>query len=343
MAQKTYKQIEAEANQKFGKGASKEKFEWRRSQQEAAGLEQEKRKRGGVAGTYDRNKALVQAAAPLLAGMLIPGVGAGLAGAVTGGLAKGLDRPGKGGIGLDLGAAAKGAIAGAGMGQLGGAIGSKASQFLANRAASKAGEAALSAAVPTGPITPQLQAPSMPSALPSAGGGGMALPAAGGGAATPIGGQVAGAMRAPAAGGMPSFTPSAAGQAASRAIGGMGGAAGGMAPVAPSIGAGAGAAAGQAAAGAARTGGMATVKNLLTNPQVLAGATGAVADVLGQRSQQRIAEQQLAQQGEQFQQRFGMEEEEMKRLQAQRNRLAGLFTPTRSFSNLGMGMANGNR
>jgi len=323
MAQKTYKQIEAEANQKFGKGASRKKFEWRRAQQEAAGLDKETKKRGGVAGAYDRNKALVQAALPVLAGMLIPGAGM-AAGAITGGLAKGLDREGKGGIGLDLGQAGRGAIAGAGLGQLGGAIGAKASQFMANRAASRAGEAALTAAAPTGPITPQFQAPSMPSALPPAGGGaGMGLPAAGGGAATPIGGQVAGAMRAPAAAGMPSFTPSAAGQAASRAIGGMGGTAAG-------------------GAGAA-TGGMATVRSLLTNPQVIAGATGAVADVMGQRAQQRVAEQQLAQQGQQFQQRFGMEEEEMKRLQAQRNRLAGLFTPTRSFSNLGMGMANGNQ
>lgn len=342
MAQKTYKDIEAEANKKFGKGASREKFEWRRQQQEAAGLEQEKRKRGGVAGTYDRNKALVQAAAPLLAGMLIPGIGSAAAGAITGGLARGLDRPGQRGIGLDLGAAAKGAIAGAGMGQLGGAAKAKFGEFMAERAAKKLAETAASGAVPTGPITAQFRAPTMPSALPPAGGGGMALPAAGGGAATPIGGQVAGAMRAPAGGAMPSFAPSSAGQAASQAIRGMGGAAGaagGMAPVAPSIGAGVGA----AASGAARTGGMATVKSLLTNPQVLAGATGAVADVMGQRSQQRIAEQQLAQQGEQFQQRFGMEEEEIKRRQAQANRLAGLFTPTRSFANLGMGMANGNQ
>ena len=71
MAQKTYKDIEAEANKKFGKGASREKFEWRRQQQEAAGLEQEKRKRGGVAGTYDRNKALVQTALPM-PGISIP-------------------------------------------------------------------------------------------------------------------------------------------------------------------------------------------------------------------------------------------------------------------------------
>ena len=72
MAQRTYKDIEAEANRRFGKGASREKFEFRRAQQEAAGLEKETKKRGGVAGAYDRNKALVQAAVPTLAGMLIP-------------------------------------------------------------------------------------------------------------------------------------------------------------------------------------------------------------------------------------------------------------------------------
>lgn len=121
MAQRTYKDIEAEANRRFGKGASQAKFEFRRQQQEAAGLEKETKKRGGVAGAYDRNKALVQAAAPVLAGLLVPGAQAGLAGAITGGLARGVDRPGKGGIGLDLGRAATGALSGAAMGQLGGA------------------------------------------------------------------------------------------------------------------------------------------------------------------------------------------------------------------------------
>lgn len=122
MAQRTYKDIEAEANRRFGKGASQAKFEFRRQQQEAAGLEKETKKRGGVAGAYDRNKALVQAAAPVLAGLLVPGAQAGLAGAITGGLARGVDRPGKGGIGLDLGRAATGALSGAAMGQLGGAV-----------------------------------------------------------------------------------------------------------------------------------------------------------------------------------------------------------------------------
>jgi len=55
---------------------------------------------------------------------------------------------------------------------------------------------------------------------------------------------------------------------------------------------------------------------------------GGVADVMGQQSQQRIAEQQLRQQDEQFQQRFNVEEEERKRQQAQANRLASFFMPT---------------
>ena len=37
MAQKTYKDIEAEAERRFGKKASREKFEFRRAQQAAAG------------------------------------------------------------------------------------------------------------------------------------------------------------------------------------------------------------------------------------------------------------------------------------------------------------------
>jgi len=96
MAQKTYKQIQDEANRLFGKGASDKKFEWRRQQQEAAGLEQEKKTRGGVAGAYDRNKALVQAAVPLIAGALIPGSSM-IAGALAGGAARGLDREARAG------------------------------------------------------------------------------------------------------------------------------------------------------------------------------------------------------------------------------------------------------
>jgi len=83
-----------------------------------------KRKRGGLAGLYDRNKGLIQAAVPTLAGMLIPGL-APVSGAIAGGLARGLDRPGKGGIGLDLGQAAQGALTGAALGQAGRYLGGK--------------------------------------------------------------------------------------------------------------------------------------------------------------------------------------------------------------------------
>lgn len=105
---------------------------------------------------------------------------------------------------------------------------------------------------------------------------------------------------------LPAFAPSAAGQAASSAV--------------QRIGQGLAQQAGQAATPA-------TFRSLLTNPQVIAGAAGAVSDVMGQRAQQRIAEQQLKQQGEQFQQQFGVSEEERKRRQAEANRLAAMFMP----------------
>lgn len=85
------------------------------------GMETEKRKRGGIAGLYDRNKGVIQAALPTLAGFLVPGSSV-LAGALTGGLARGLDRPGKRGVGLDLGQAAGGALTGAALGSLGGGL-----------------------------------------------------------------------------------------------------------------------------------------------------------------------------------------------------------------------------
>lgn len=114
MAQKTYKQIQDEADRMFGKGASREKFEWRRQQQAAAGLELEQKTRGGAAGVYDRNKKLVSAAATA-AGFLMGGpAGAGLArGAV-----QGLDRPGEGGIGFDVRRGAKGFTEGYGAGSV---------------------------------------------------------------------------------------------------------------------------------------------------------------------------------------------------------------------------------
>jgi hypothetical protein len=118
MAQKTAKQIQEEANRLFGKGASDKKFEWRRQQQAEAGLEQEKKTRGGVAGTYDRNKKLIGTAATAAGYMFGGPAGA----AVVRGTMQGLDRPGKGGIGFDLGRAAKGAMEGYSAGKLAGGL-----------------------------------------------------------------------------------------------------------------------------------------------------------------------------------------------------------------------------
>ena len=266
MAQKTYKDIEAEAERRFGKKASREKFEFRRAQQAAAGLEQESKTRGGVAGAYDRNKALVKTAATGLAGLL----GGPMASSLVGGAIGGLDRPGRGGIGFDLGGAARGAATGAATGAL---------------AATGAG--ALRGAM--GPLG------AVQGAVQGARGYAQQIP----GLRQMVGGE----------GGLPAMRGVGTGarvvDAARTAQGAVGGA-GQMAAAAPSA-----------------------LRSLLTNPQVLAGAAGGVADVMGQRSQQRIQEQQLAQQGEQFQQRFGVEEEERKRQQEQANRLAAMFMPRR--------------
>lgn len=115
MAQKTYKQIQEEADRKFGKGASDEKFAWRQQQQRAAGLAEEKRKRGGVARSWDVGKSWMRPAAELAAGAF----GGPLAATLTGAAIRGLDRPGKRGIGFDVGQGVKGAAEGYLMGGLG--------------------------------------------------------------------------------------------------------------------------------------------------------------------------------------------------------------------------------
>lgn len=73
------------------------------------------RKRGGLAGVWDRNKKIIKPIATLAAGALTGGAG----GALVGGLMNGLDREGKGGIGFDLKKGAMGAAQGYGMGKLG--------------------------------------------------------------------------------------------------------------------------------------------------------------------------------------------------------------------------------
>lgn len=76
------------------------------------------RKRGGIAGFYDRNKGILQTLAPIAAGA----IGGPLAGAAVGAAMRGFDRPGQSGIGLDLGQAAMGGITGYGAGKMGQAL-----------------------------------------------------------------------------------------------------------------------------------------------------------------------------------------------------------------------------
>ena len=83
------------------------------------------KKRGGVAGVFDRNKKIITPIAEIGAGLL---GGPALAAAVGAGI-KGLDREGKGGIGLDAGQALRGGVEGGllgyGAGKVANAIGSQ--------------------------------------------------------------------------------------------------------------------------------------------------------------------------------------------------------------------------
>ena len=75
------------------------------------------RKRGGLAGFYDKNKKVIKTLAPIAAGF-IPGVGP-MIGAGLGAAMGGLDREGKSGIGLDVKGAVKGGLSGYGGAKLG--------------------------------------------------------------------------------------------------------------------------------------------------------------------------------------------------------------------------------
>lgn len=77
------------------------------------------RKRGGLAGIWDRNKKIIKPVATGLAGLL----GTPALGAAVGAAMGGLDRPGQSGVGLDVGGALKGGISGYGAGKAGDAIG----------------------------------------------------------------------------------------------------------------------------------------------------------------------------------------------------------------------------
>lgn len=288
MAQKTYKQIQDEANRLFGKGASDKKFEWRRQQQEAAGLEQEKKTRGGVAGAYDRNKALVQAAVPLIAGALIPGSSM-IAGALAGGAARGLDREGKGGIGLDLGQAAKGAFTGAVLGSAGGAARTGIQGMMGGGAPLKAMPAPGAGVTAVGG-----QAPGAVTGMPGMGAGAgaplKALPGMGQGATT-VGQRVAGAVMPPTS-------------------------AGSLATAAPSLGQ-------RLGAGVAGRAG----SYLANRPEIAATALTQMSQSRQAAANRALQEKQLAQQEAQFQQTFGQSEAERKLEVERQQRIAQMLAP----------------
>lgn len=76
------------------------------------------RKRGGLAGFWDRQKKIIKPVATGLAGL----IGTPALGAAVGAAMGGLDRPGKSGVGLDVGGALKGGVSGYGMGKVGQAL-----------------------------------------------------------------------------------------------------------------------------------------------------------------------------------------------------------------------------
>lgn len=91
------------------------------------------RKRGGVAGLWDRKKDWIRAIVPAALGA-IPGVGVPLA-VGAGAAMRGLDRPGKRGIGLDIGEGVRGGLEGYGLGRVGKGAREGITKMLAPKAA----------------------------------------------------------------------------------------------------------------------------------------------------------------------------------------------------------------
>jgi len=99
------------------------------------------RKRGGIAGFYDRNKGKIRTLASMGAGA----IGGPLAGAAVGAAFRGLDREGKSGIGFDPFAALPGAVEGYMAGQTGEAVKGGVKRLLAPKLAERAGAKGLAA------------------------------------------------------------------------------------------------------------------------------------------------------------------------------------------------------
>jgi hypothetical protein len=115
------------------------------------------RKRGGLAGMWDRNKKVIKAVAPMAAAF-IPGVNAAMApwiGASLGAAMGGLDRPGKRGIGLDVKGAALGGLSGYAGGKMGESAQGGLSKLFTGAASSGVAPAAGASASPAmlNPIT----------------------------------------------------------------------------------------------------------------------------------------------------------------------------------------------
>lgn len=113
------------------------------------------RKRGGLAGFYDRNKSWIKPVATLAAGALTGGTG----GAIVGGLMSGLDREGKRGIGFDLKRGAIGAAQGYGMGKVGAGLKTGVMNRLG---ASAAGQSLGTGAAPANALMSASKSVSMP-------------------------------------------------------------------------------------------------------------------------------------------------------------------------------------
>jgi hypothetical protein len=83
---------------------------------QGSGMSQLGKKRGGVAGVWDRNKKVIVPLASAALGAVTGGVAAPI---LLGAAARGLDREGKSGVGVDLGQAARGAVEGGVSGYVG--------------------------------------------------------------------------------------------------------------------------------------------------------------------------------------------------------------------------------
>lgn len=156
------------------------------------------RKRGGLAGLWDRSKNVIKPVATGLAGFF----GTPLLGAAVGAAMGGLDRPGKSGIGFDAKGGALGGLSGYAMGSLGSAAsGTALGQKLGGNALDKFGGSGLRGLLGSG--TPAAAAPSAyagtmaPEAVGDAyAGAGVAPPAGVPAATAPLSG-VSGAPSAP--------------------------------------------------------------------------------------------------------------------------------------------------